>query len=147
MVCYYCSTLSEFWGLKYTYFVNFFFVSLSNIYTARCSPPGVFSKSIILEGLTNSKENDCNGTRPHSHLVRKRPLNHLAKGTLKPFNHLTMANLAKLLNVPFRTKLISVQIPLQSLNLEISRMFQARSSLTFRKLESVDSLWNKYVAQ
>ena len=38
-----------------------------------------------------------------------------------------------------------VPIPLQSLKLEISRLFRARSSLTFKHLQSVDSLYTEYV--
>ena len=34
---------------------------------------------------------------------------------------------------------------LQSLKLQISRLLRARSSLPFRQLQSVDSLWNAYV--
>ena len=69
-----------------------------------------------IEGL-----NDCNGTRTHNHLVRKRTLNHLA-------------SLAKWLSVRLRTKWLWVRIPLQSLNLQIWRLLRARSSLTFRQL-------------
>ena len=64
---------------------------------------------------------DCNGTRTHNHLVRKRTLNPLAK-------------LAKWLSVRLRTKWLWVRVPLQSLNLQIWRLLRARSSLTFRQL-------------
>ena len=64
---------------------------------------------------------DCNGTRTHNHLVRKRTLKHLAK-------------LAKWLSVRLRTKWLWVRVPLQSLNLQIWRLLRARSSLTFRQL-------------
>ena len=67
---------------------------------------------------------DCNGTRTHNHLVRKRTLNHLAK----------LASLAKWLSVLLRTKWLWVRVPLQSLNLQIWRLLRARSSLTFRQL-------------
>ena len=67
---------------------------------------------------------DYNGTRSHNHLGYKRTLNHLAKLAL---------------SVPLPTKLRWVQVPLQSLKLQISRMFRARSSLTFRQLLSDDS--------
>ena len=52
---------------------------------------------------------DRNGTRTHNHLVRKRTLNQV-----------------------LRTKWLWVRSPLQSLNLQVSRLFRARSSLTFR---------------
>ena len=56
---------------------------------------------------------DCNGIRTHNHLVRKRTLNHLAK----------LASLAKWLSVRLRIKWLWVRIPLQSLKLQISRLF------------------------
>ena len=49
--------------------------------------------------------------------------------------------------VRLRTKWFWVRIQLQSLNLQISRLLRARSSLTFRQLQSVDSLWNAYVTR
>ena len=52
---------------------------------------------------------------------------------------------AKWLSVHLRTKWFWVQVQLQSLKLQISRLLRARSSLTFRQLQSVDSLWNAYV--
>ena len=64
---------------------------------------------------------DCNGIRTHNHLIRKRTLNHLA-------------SLAKWLSVCLRIKWLWVRIPLQSLKLQISRLFRARSSWTFRQL-------------
>ena len=41
-----------------------------------------------------------------------------------------------------RTKRIWVWVQLQSLKLQISRLLRARSSLTFRQLLSMNSLWN-----
>ena len=67
---------------------------------------------------------DCNGTRTHNHLIRKRTLNHLAE----------LASLAKWLSVRLRIKWLWVRVPLQSVKLQISRLFRARSSLTFRQL-------------
>ena len=67
---------------------------------------------------------DCNWTRTHNHLVRKRTLNHLAK----------LASLVKWLNVRLRTKWVWFRVQLQSLKLQISRLLRARSSLTFRQL-------------
>ena len=57
--------------------------------------------------------NDCNGVRTYNHLVRKRTLNHLAK-------------LAKWLSCVVGTYLYSAFDPLQSLKLQISRLFRAR---------------------
>ena len=51
----------------------------------------------------------------------------------------------KWLSVRLWTKWLWVRVPLQSLKLQISRLFWARSSLTFRQLWSVDSLWNAYM--
>ena len=73
---------------------------------------------------------DCNGTQTHNHLVRKRAFNHSAK----------LAGLAKRLSVCLRTKRLWVRVPLQSRKLQISRLFRAGSSLTFRQLWSEDSL-------
>ena len=49
---------------------------------------------------------DCNWTRNHNHLVRKRKLNLLVK----------LASLVKWLSVPLRTKWLWVRVQLQSLN-------------------------------
>ena len=56
------------------------------------------------------------GIQIHSHLVRKRSLNHLAK----------LATLAKWLSNGLRTKWLCVRIPLLSLKLQVSRLFWAR---------------------
>ena len=77
---------------------------------------------------------DYNWTQTQNHLVLKRTLNHLAKLTR-----------SKWLSVCLRTKWFWVRVHLQSLNLQISRLLRARSSLKFRQLYSVDSLWNAYV--
>ena len=59
----------------------------------------------------------------------------------KSFTLDTLASLAKWLSVRLRAKvLVVVRVQLQSLKLQISRLFQARSSFTFRQLQSVDSL-------
>ena len=55
-------------------------------------------------------------------------------------NHLT--SLANWLSVRLWTKWLWVRVQLQSLKLQIPRLLWARSSLTFRQLESVDTLWN-----
>ena len=73
---------------------------------------------------------DCNSTRILNHLVRERTPNHLVK----------QACLAKWLSVRLRTKWLWVRVQLRSLKLQISRLLRARSSLTFRQLQSVDSL-------
>ena len=46
---------------------------------------------------------DCNGTRTHNYLVRKRTLNYLAK----------LANFAEWLSVRLQTKWLWVRVPLQ----------------------------------
>ena len=70
---------------------------------------------------------ECNGTRTHNQLVRKRTLNHLAK-------LVKLASSAKWLNVRLPTKSLWVRVPLHSLNLQILRLLRPRSSLTFRQL-------------
>ena len=78
----------------------------------------------IFDGLS-----DCNWTRTQNHLVRKQT---------KWFwfgNHL-----AKWLSVRLQTKWFCVRFQLQSLKLQILRLLRAKSSLTFRQLQSVDSL-------
>ena len=108
------------------------------------------------------RTSDCNGIQTHNDLVCKRTLNHSTKQTKwlswvvsaylcgnwhdrntqlnAPFrqvlttqlNH--MASLAEWFNVRLRTKCLCVWVPLQSLNLQVSRLFRSRSSLTFRQL-------------
>ena len=55
-----------------------------------------------------------------------------------------LASLAKWLGVCLQTKWLWVRVQLQSLKLQISCLCWARSSLTFRQLLSVDSLWNAH---
>ena len=81
---------------------------------------------------------DSNGIRTHNHLVRKRTLNYLAN-LAKP------VSLIRWLSVRLRTKLLWMRISLQSLKLQISRLFRAMSSLAFRQLRNVDSLRNSYL--
>ena len=72
---------------------------------------------------------DCNKTQTHNHLICKWTLNHLAI-------------LAKWLNCVVSIYMYStfdcirlwVRVPLQSLKLQISHLFRARSSLTFRQI-------------
>ena len=83
--------------------------------------PNFFVFSIIPnnhEHFTYISPSACNGTRTHTHLVRKRTLNHLVKWS----------------SVTLQTKWLRVRVPLQSLKLQISRLFRARSSLPFRQL-------------
>ena len=49
------------------------------------------------------------------------------------------------LSVRLQTKWLWVRIPLLSFKREISHLFRTSSSLAFRQLWSVDSLWNAYV--
>ena len=51
-----------------------------------------------------------------------------------------LASLAKWSSVRLRARWLWVRVPLQLLKLQISCLFQARSSLTFWKLLGVDSL-------
>ena len=60
----------------------------------------------------NVKLCDCNGTRTHNNLVRKRTLNYLA-------------SFAKWSSVHLRTKRLWIRVPMQSLKLHISRLFRA----------------------
>ena len=74
--------------------------------------------SLNLFRITHIYISDCNGIRTKNHLVRKRTPNHLTKR----------------FSVCSRTKWLWLRIALQSLKLQISRLFRARSSLTFRQL-------------
>ena len=56
-----------------------------------------------------------------------------------------LASLAKWLSVYLQTKWLQVPTPLLPFKFQISCLFWARSSLTFRQLHRVDSLWNAYV--
>ena len=56
-----------------------------------------------------------------------------------------MTSLARWLSVRLWTNWFWVWVQLQSLELQISCLLRARSSLTFGKLLSMDSLWNVYV--
>ena len=49
------------------------------------------------------------------------------------------------MSVRLRTKWFWVRVQVQSVHFQISRLLRARSSLTFRQLQSVDSLWNAYL--
>ena len=56
-----------------------------------------------------------------------------------------LSSMAKWLSVRLWTKWLWVRVQLQSLKLHISRLLRVRSSLTFKQLQSADSLWNAYV--
>ena len=93
-----------------------------------------------LKNQLKNNLNDCNWTRTQYHLVHQRTLNRLAKLA-------SLASLTKWLSVRLRTKWFWVRVQLQSLKLQISHLLRVRSSLTFRQVESVDSLWNAYVTR
>ena len=82
---------------------------------------------------------NCNWTRTHIHLVRKRTRNHLAKLA----KWLSWVVSTYLYGV-FDCMLLSCHVRVSERNPQISRLFRAWSSLTFRQLQSVDSLWNAY---
>ena len=79
------------------------------------------SRIIFVASLGLSALSYSNGIRTRNHLICKRILNHLA-------------SLAKWLSVRLRTKWLWVGVPLLSLELQISRLFRARSSLILRQL-------------
>ena len=54
-------------------------------------------------------------------------------------------SLGKCLSLCLRTKWLWVRVQLKSFTIQMSHNFEVRSSLTFRQLESVDSLWHAYV--
>ena len=112
----------------------------------------------------------CNETRTYNHLVHKRTLNHLAKWSndwvvlwvisctvhlnaccyhvtysFQSESTLCKSTLYVQLSARLRTKWLWVWIFLRSLKVQISRLFRARNSLTFRQIQSVSSLWNAYV--
>ena len=51
----------------------------------------------------------------------------------------------KIIKCSFITNWLGIQIPFQSLKLQVLRLFWARSSLKYTQLLSLDSLWNAYV--
>ena len=85
---------------------------------------------------------DCNGTRTHNYLVRKRTLNHLAK-LAKWLSCVVSTYLCGAFDCMFlsyhvrvsewiHTLKLWVRVSLLSLKLQISHLFRARSFLTFR---------------
>ena len=90
--------------------------------------------NVTTEGLLNywvvGYLSDCNWTRTHNHFVHKR---------IWPVGVNGWKFVCELRGCGFYL----VQLP--SLKLQISRLPRARSSFTFRQLQSVDSFWNAYV--
>ena len=104
----------------------------------------------------------CNWTRTHNYLVHKQTLNHLAKLAkclscvvstclYGAFDCMFLSCHKRVLEwihtsvwlngwVCLWTKWLWVRVQLLSLKLQILRLLQARSSLTFRQLWSMDSL-------
>ena len=76
-------------------------------------------------------------------IITYSPMHHRDK--YSQHSSMFLASLAKWLSVRLWTKCLWIWIPLLSLKLQISRLFQARSSLAFRHRQSVDSLGNTYV--
>ena len=72
---------------------------------------------------------DYNRTRNHNHLVCKQTLNHLVK----------LATLTKCFSVHLQTKWQWVRVPLQTFKLQMLHLFLARSSLSFRQIQFIDS--------
>ena len=75
---------------------------------------------------------------------------HTVKCTIEISTQNTAQSLGQLgqwLGVRLQTKWFGVWVQLQSLKLQILRQFRVRSSLTFRLLQSVDSLWNSYMTR
>ena len=95
-----------------------------------------FCKMVENVAVYHNHRCTCNKIWTHNYLVRKQTLNHSVK----------LASLAKGLSVRLRTEWLWVQISLQSLKLQISHLFWAKCSLTFRQLQSVDkhTKRNKY---
>ena len=79
-----------------------------NLTSSSAAMPPLLSLLLLLLLLLTLSE--CNEIRTHNHLVYKRTLNHLAK----------LASLAKWLSVLLRTNWLWVQIPLQSLKLQMA---------------------------
>ena len=72
----------------------------------------------------------------HNHLAHKQKLNYLAKLATWLNGLSVLSVLAKWLSVGLWTKWLWVQVQLQSLKFQISRLVPVRSSLTFRHLQS-----------
>ena len=175
----------------FTYTKTSLFLFWDDIFTnlfATCAEEAI--KSILHEFQTNSISlSNCNETPTHTHVIRKRTLNHLAKlakwlscvmstvhlivcsyyvtyestvysylnakelfaqnrrdiwslsncNETRSHNHLVCKHLFRLV-----TKWLWVRAPLQSLKLQISSLFQARSYMAFRQLQSMDSLWQTW---
>ena len=68
-------------------------------------------------------------SNPQTHLVLKGAVNCLT----------ILTGLTKWSSLPLRTEWLCVQVPLQSLKFQISRLPRAKSSLTFRQSQREDS--------
>ena len=107
------NTLKQFVGNLPTNFLSVFdhFMNLALKGLKSLSRKIVSTTVFIFITMENYKEHvNGKGIRTHNHLVRKRILSHLD-------------SLAKWLSVPLRTKWLWVRIPLQSLKLQIWRLF------------------------
>ena len=112
-----------------------------------------FKQSFKLSSCLNVKEllagsrreiwslSDCNWTWTQNHLVGRWTLNDWAVfWVLICTVRLTVCSCHVMYAFQSKSTLAS-RVQLQSLKLQISRLLWARSSLTFRQLKSVDSLW------
>ena len=120
-----CYKLSDLDSVLNAYFSEVKTLILHCICKFLCEPltpkalfPQVYNKGKWLKNV-KSQQWDSN-SQPLSYLVRKRTLNHLA-------------SLAKWLSVPSQIRWLWVWFPLLPLKLQISCLFRARSSLTFRQ--------------
>ena len=89
----------------------------------------------ILSGASVQKS--CSCSHKNSRQIHEERLTIMAEPSMGIFGQFGFV-----LSVRLRTKGLWVHIPLLSFRLQIWRLFQARRSLTFRQLLSVDSLWN-----
>ena len=92
--------------------------------------------------VTNLIALQLNRSHPHFRICKRSHTQSLYSGVFLFFFFWLKVSSSELLQ---RTKWFWVRVQLQSLNLHISRLLQARSSLTFSQLQSVDSLWNVYM--
>ena len=79
------------------------------------------------------------------HFIRKMKLEREIPRWSSSIFFLPLNDLAKWFSVRLRTNWLWFWVQLQPFKLQISRLLRARSFLTFRQLQSVDSLWIVYV--
>ena len=113
----YCSRASWEDCIRATLFSNCWYLTQSLSFSS-CSLLMAVSFRLIISSFKLLILSDCNWTWTQNHLVCKWTLSHLAR---------------------LWTKWFWIRVQLQSLKLQISRLLQARSSFTFRQLQSVDS--------